>query len=594
MSSPPLSFTRQSLDSSPNGPMPRWVRYGLWIVFLVYIAYSCFGIAGPYLWGHFGYHGATYVLRARMTLRFHMLTPATWPGFVVPPLPQSFYFHHPIGYHHVLTPFLLLLGDHDYVGHLVAALGGLVCLFALFQMVRRHVGDVAALIATAVYVALPIVCSFSILIDAMLLAMACCILTMDSYLQYLKTPTTKWLVRGCLGLCLGGLLMWEAYFQAFFLGLHCIALFFMGRKLAGPIPRSTPVRWFLTTFVVSSLTMAFHFFLMWQKRAFDDFRASFHSRSTATFAYAKAQHEKWLLLLYGKPILFLGGLWLVVFLIRLCVGKSRQRDFGVLLFFLINTLYIFLFPAASSIHLYRVFWYSTFFALAISDLACDLYRLIQFSVDKWIPRDSQRHTHLAIPAIAVTACLVGYFALVIPHSYRNLLESRVMMGTHGEPHYDPQYEKLRFAEEASRLTEKTSCFVAYNLPHRLEFEYYLDRSFCTPQTWGNIGTLTQVEALHKQFPNMVIVMDSQVEGAERAILLDLLRRHPGTLFGTYLHIDLGKQEKTLDAFRFVPHRPSLAWRYLVSHKYPPLVPEKASSPILDRFLIELGRTSVRH
>ena len=62
----------------------------------------------------------------------------------------------------------------------------------------------------------------------------------------------------------------------------------------------------------------------------------------------------------------------------------------------------------------------------------------------------------------------------------------------------------------------------------------------------------------------------------------------------YLHIDLGKQENTLDAFRFVPHRPSLAWRYLVSHKYPPLVPEKASSPILDRFLIELGRTSVRH
>jgi 4-amino-4-deoxy-L-arabinose transferase-like glycosyltransferase len=90
--------------------------------------YSSFGIAGPYLWGHFGYHGATYVLRARMTLRFHLLTPATWPGFVVPPLPQSFYFHHPIGYHHILVPFLWLFGDHEWVARAVAAGGGLLCL----------------------------------------------------------------------------------------------------------------------------------------------------------------------------------------------------------------------------------------------------------------------------------------------------------------------------------------------------------------------------------------------------------------------------------------------------------------------------------
>ena len=328
----------------------------------------------------------------------------------------------------MLTPFLLLLGDHDYVGHLVAALGGLVCLFALWQMVRRHVGDVAALVATAVYVALPIVCSVFDP-DRRDAAGDGVLHPDDGFLSSISENTDdKMACPRLFGTVPGRTPYVGSVLSGVLLGLHCIALFFMGRKLAGPIPRSTPDAVVLTTFVVSSLTMAFHFFLMWQKHAFDDFRASFHSRSTATFAYAKAQHEKWLLLLYGKPILFLGGLWLVVFLIRLCVGKSRQRDFGVLLFFLINTLYIFLFPAASSIHLYRVFWYSTFFALAISDLACDLYRLIQFSVDKWIPRDPNATTHLAIPAIAVTACLVGYFALVIPHSYRNLLESRVMMG----------------------------------------------------------------------------------------------------------------------------------------------------------------------
>ena len=36
-----------------------------------------------------------------MSLRLHMLAPATWGGFEMPP-PDALYFHHPIGYHHLL------------------------------------------------------------------------------------------------------------------------------------------------------------------------------------------------------------------------------------------------------------------------------------------------------------------------------------------------------------------------------------------------------------------------------------------------------------------------------------------------------------
>ena len=90
----------------------------------IYLVYSSFGIAGPFLWGHHGYHGATYAQRARMTLRYHIVTPATWNGYAQAPEPQSFYLHHPIGYHHVLVPFMGLLGEAEWVVRGVAVLGG--------------------------------------------------------------------------------------------------------------------------------------------------------------------------------------------------------------------------------------------------------------------------------------------------------------------------------------------------------------------------------------------------------------------------------------------------------------------------------------
>src|SRR5262245_48135303 len=122
-------------DERPRRLWP--VRVGMALVVAVYLAYSSFGIAAPFLWGHHGYHGATYVQRARMTLRFHMVTPATWAGYDYPPV-NSMYFHHPIGYHHLLEVAILLFGDQEYVARGFASFGGLFVLWALFALCKRY------------------------------------------------------------------------------------------------------------------------------------------------------------------------------------------------------------------------------------------------------------------------------------------------------------------------------------------------------------------------------------------------------------------------------------------------------------------------
>ena len=108
------------------------------------------------------------MLRARMSLRLHMLSPATWGGFETPPL-AALYFHHPIGYHHILTLLIPIFGDHEWLARGVAVAGGLVALWALYVLVRAFWSREAGLVAVAVYVALPVLTSFSVLSDPMLL-----------------------------------------------------------------------------------------------------------------------------------------------------------------------------------------------------------------------------------------------------------------------------------------------------------------------------------------------------------------------------------------------------------------------------------------
>jgi hypothetical protein len=535
------------------------------IVVSVYLAYSSFGVAAPFFWGHHGYHGATYMQRARMTLRFHMVTPATWAGYDYPPK-FSWYFHHPIGYHHLLDLPVALLGAHEWIARGLAALGGLPLIFALYVLVRRWWSREAALLASAVYVALPVLCSFSILSDPMLLAMACCIGTVDCFLRYFESPSRKRLFGACALIVVGGLLMWEAYFQALF---HAMVAFVWSFTSHGKKPgaRRAAWAWILGTGVAASATMAFHLLFTRLSGMDGDFTHSFHERHNALFSFVVERHRLWMEILYGWPLVAIGVLWLMVFVFRVAAGKARfYRDQAVLIFFQINTLYIFLFAEGSSIHLYRVFWYSSFFALAVTDLIVDLR-----AATIWILRNHAQWARRAGLAIALAATGI-YFAKEGAHAWDNLIESRVVMGTHGLPAYNNDYPKLLFAMEvASRTGPDDFVLVHGNMPRRIEFYYYMDRSN------QDIFNLNQVAALWKQHPKLLVMTDAYPAVGEKPILLDLLKKHPGDRYDRYVVVDLRSDKPGFRDFEYRPQPMSFLYRWLISHKYPPLRPEEVTS-----------------
>ena len=539
------------------------MRAGMALVVAVYTVYSLFGVAAPFLWGHHGYHGATYMLRAVMSLRFHILLPATWAGYDFPPR-FAWYLHHPIGYHHILTPLVAIFGAHEWVARGAAFTTGYLTIAALYVLVRRWWSREAALLANAAWVTLPIVCSFSILSDAIFPTLACFLVALDAWLRYREEPRARLIALASVMAVAGGLLMWEQYFLALACGVWAMARLATARGRAQRVEifgRSwnAGFAWTLLTGLASSSAMAFHVLYARHLHMIEDMRGSYAVRSNASFAFALGKHTLWFDLLYGTPVIAVGLLWLCVFVARAAAGRARVRDAAVLAFFLMNTLYNFLFAEASAVHEYRDFFYAVFFVLALADLATDLWS----GVHALAARSPSLAPRLAWAAVALL--LAGYFALDLPHAWHNLIESREIMGTHGQPGYNAEYSKQLFAMEVARRTGKEDfVFVHPSLPRRIEFYFYMDRSNL------DIQTLAQLPSLQKEHPRALVLMDLFPSEPERKLMLELLKEHPGYSFDHYLLIDLRSKKAEFREYQYQPQPMSRAYRFFVSHKYPPM------------------------
>ncbi len=523
--------------------------------------YSSFGLLAPFWWGHHGYHGAQYLLRARMSLRLHTIYPITWSGFDSTYPSNALYFHHPIGLHHLLTLTVPIFGDHEWLARMVGVTGGLLAIWSLYRLVARFWCREGGLVAVIVFVALPILTSFSVLCDAMLWEMSAVLWMLYAYLTLFETPERRALVIAGVACALGGLFMWEVYFIAPFLGLHALYHRFTsnGRRLKVG-------RWnALTLYIVvcglaCAVMLAFHLWLTWRAGAVGESIESYNMRKAAPSpSWVLERHDQWIEILYGRPPVIMGALWLTLFLARAAAGRARRRDLAPLTFLYVNVLYYYLFAEGSAVHLYRVFFYSGFFTLATADLVLDTARAV-----RRLGRDRRRSW--AAPAVAI-AVLATYLAAEVPHAYANLLESRELMGTHGQLGYNPEREKTRFAQEVHRRTGVGDrVIIDYrHLGARKEFWYYLDRSF------DELSYLSELPKYDQTRARSVLILDhSMLDSNDRPIFDALVRDHAVTFFGRYAMIDLRADKPLVTSYAFVDGRPSRAYRWWVSHKYPPL------------------------
>jgi hypothetical protein len=515
------------------------------------------------------------MLRARTSLRQHMVAPATWTGYD-PPVAAALYFHHPIGYHHLLTITVPIFGEKEWLPRGLAALGGLATLYALYRLVRRYWSPWLGLASVAVYVGLPIVTTFSVLSDPMLLEMACVLWGLRAYFDYLERPSRRLLVEAALSYAIGGLLMWEVFFIGPFIALHGLLLrnTARGRAVAHAEWEGPAIRPFglhpttihtLAIGVACVAVMAFHIGFTHQSGVWDEFIASYQQRHAApSGGYVLDRHTHWMELLYGSVPLLVAAMWYVVFLARACVGRTRLRDLAPLTFLYTNTLYIYLFAEGSSVHMYRVFFYSGFFALCTIDLVDDVSRFAR-----------RVSGNVGVGVIAGAAALGLYFVNELPLAYHNLLESRVLMGTLGEAHYTPHDDQWTFAKEVTRATTPEERVILHypSMSARKELWYYLDRSM------DEVTSMAQVDKYKATFNRSVLVYDDRaILPSERPIAEALMKDHPVRFYDRFVMIDLRVNGPRVEGYGFDRGKMSTAYRFWVSHVYPPLRVVRRASP----------------
>jgi hypothetical protein len=121
--------------------------------------------------------------------------------------------------------------------------------------------------------------------------------------------------------------------------------------------------------------------------------------------------------------------------------------------------------------------------------------------------------------------------------------------------------------------------VFYNLPYRLEFTYYFDRSYGV-SPWGEIGTLAQLPAIQKRHPDLALMTQRPLPPGENRLLDALLQKHDAYAYDNYLLVRLDHEtdKPQLHTYRFVPRRASWVWWWFYSHKYPPMQIEEVMPP----------------
>ena len=504
-------------------------------------------MAAPFLRGHHGYHGAIYMLRAACALRFHRLIPVNWAGSDPPP-PNAAYLHVPIGYAHALDLPLFLFGKHEWVARATAAAGGAVLLVVLYRFVRRHWSPEAGLLAVAAFVGLPFVTEYSVLVDPMFPAMALSLVIADRWLRHLDSPARRHVLVAATACAASALLMWDVLFQAAFHSIEAIA---RARKTRW----RRDLAWVVATGAGCAVPLLFHAALIEHANLWRDVGESMRLRTSAGDT---GNIWRWMELLLGSPAIVVGAMWLLWFIYRISRGRARPSDRAVLFPLATKTAYILLFRANVSVHEYRIDWYALYVVLALADLATDLATLIR-------ARFSSRNTATALIGLAV----LGWFSLETPLAVRRLLDSRVHMGTDGHADWDVEYPKQLFAMEVERRTRPDDfVFVHRNLRARMEFFYYVDRpnieipSLVEPATLSALSSDTR--------PSVLLLDAAQITEEERPAMLKLLRDHPATLIDHFLFVDLRQSGSNLRALRLEPRPASRAYRFFVSHVYPPM------------------------
>ncbi|HJZ84117.1 MAG TPA: glycosyltransferase family 39 protein [Polyangia bacterium] len=487
------------------------------IVGAFWLTSGLYGIASPFIFGHYGYHGGEYSTRARHTLRHGTFLPSNVPCAFPPPR-ESYYLHHPVLTHHLVTLTMALLGENEYAVRAGGLLASTAALAFLVLLVWRRWGPWQAVLAAAIYTLVPVDVWFANHMDPGFPSIACLLGFFLAYLRWLDDGRWRWGGLALLGMFMAGGFEWSPYLAALPIGLHVLAVgIWRGGRYLGFVP----------LYLLSVLVpLGVHFLIIYKTGHWAEFVSSYHIRTAGPEGKAFAQ------IMYGHALTMLGPLlwvvaaWVILLIVRLAMGRLRARDLVGVAFLFAQLAYMPIFRGAIITHHYRFLYSGVVCALAVVDLAEAAAALAGWA----LPRRATVARVLAGGAVGLAVC-----ALAIKPAWAALLESRLHGGIPEWGHYEPDSAKIAFAEMVRDATRPTDLLLIHRtLSYRMELVYYLDREQPHLPSLGRALSLPKEQLARA----LVLCVPAGLGADERRTLNELLRAHPSHQVDRYLMIDL--------------------------------------------------------
>jgi 4-amino-4-deoxy-L-arabinose transferase-like glycosyltransferase len=552
--------------------MKRWTMAAALAVILLQVVAGVHQVANVWQHGHIGYNSAAYHQAARNTLRWGELFPAQYVTGSREPGPRDLYTHAPLALHLHTVASVATVGDNRVAVRLVPLLHGVAAAVALLLVVAALYGWTASLLATAIYVSLPINAIYAHMSNHSTGFLLWSLLWLACYLRWIGAlplpkdaehprlhPHPMWAV----GIFATGFMAmqwdWPAYYVAFAIAVHWAVT--LVRRHRSPSRASQGIRrqWLLLAgfclFVLASFGGQFWLAASHQG-GLDEIAKTFRGRSASVSQPYEKLFTRALQPFYGVPLLVLCVAWLGAWLFRLVRGRAQPRDLVPVSFAFAGITHTLLFKKTVLIHPYWPWPLNPFVAIAGATGLLFLVHVVRRGA-RWIP-GSKRVSTPAITALASMVVLGAFAAHHVPFSLHAFVEGRREYGSPGYKGYDPGYLGLRFAEQLQTWTRPDTRVVVHRaIRCRIHFKSTADR-----MTVCSRHRRPKQPRSSREGGGAVFV--GPVHGTKREHLVQAAASHPYRQYGLHYMVDYRQSGPDVRIWDLVAQPAPFTWRFFVN------------------------------
>jgi 4-amino-4-deoxy-L-arabinose transferase-like glycosyltransferase len=556
--------------------LPRsflWSGFGLLLSAQLLLGFL--GVADMWTRGHNGWNGGAYHLAARNTLRWEVLLPLQYDAGARPPDPSKLYTHHPLALHLHNTASVAVFGDHPAAVRGVAAAHGVLALAMLFVLVRRFWGDLHALLATAIYVVLPINAIYINMANHSSGFIFWSLLALYGYLRYQQAAEhdepTRWWYAATLGaFFMAAQWDWPAYYVAFGMAVHwLVAGQARLRRLGRPWWRWDGHLLGLVAFSAFVLALfGGHFLLIqWLTGNVGELAGTFEERQNVGWPRFRDHLGVVPEVMFTWPVLGLSAGWLLAYAARLPAGRATARDLVPLVYGLGGAVHYWVFKWSAIVHSYWAWTMLPFVAIAcasvIVTMGSTLARWASPRVGRGLGWVAGAAVGLALVPLVVRAADIVPPARRVGGSMWWVAPVRGPVATD----YRSGRPELRFAEQVRAWTDRRTGVLVHrsieNLNPEPRFNTHLDR-----ERRDVLSVPSRLPVLEGVDGWVFIGVIGQVP---RHRIAALASEHPYWEYDRFFMVDLRRPGPDVQVWSLEPEEPGLAWRYFVSPFEGPVV-----------------------